>query len=48
MLEVTRRPLLGGPVQAISYIVLILVAVVGWALAFALFARTRRRVVHYL
>jgi ABC-type polysaccharide/polyol phosphate export permease len=48
MLEVTRRPLLGEPVQAISYIVLILMAVVGWALAFALFARTRRRVVHYL
>ena len=48
MLEVTRRPLLGEAVQPASYIILILTALAGWALAFALFARTRRRVVHYL
>lgn len=48
MLEVTRRPLLGEQAHAISYMVLIVMAVVGWTFAFALFARTRRRVVHYL
>ena len=48
MLEVTRRPLLGEPVHAQSYLILIGIAVVGWICAFALFSRTRRRVVHYL
>ena len=48
MLEVTRRPLLGEHAHAASYEVLIIMAVIGWILAFALFARTRRRVVHYL
>ena len=48
MLEVTRRPLLGEPVKPISYILLIAAAVLGWALAFVVFSRTRRRVVHYL
>jgi ABC-type polysaccharide/polyol phosphate export permease len=48
MLEVTRRPLLGEPVQLQSYLILVVAAVVGWALAFALFARTRRRLVHFL
>jgi ABC-type polysaccharide/polyol phosphate export permease len=48
MLEVTRRPLLGEPVSAHSYLMLAAMAVVGWIFAFFLFARTRRRVVHYL
>lgn len=48
MLEVTRRPLLGEPVSPESYIILIVTALAGWAIAFALFSRTRRRVVHYL
>lgn len=48
MLEVTRRPLLGEPVAMESYILLIATAVVGWLFAYLLFARTRRRVVHYL
>jgi ABC-type polysaccharide/polyol phosphate export permease len=48
MLEVTRRPLLGEAVNPSSYLILILTAVVGWAAAFYLFSRTRRRVVHYL
>ncbi len=39
---------MGEPVHASSYIVLIVMALVGWIGAFALFARTRRRVVHYL
>jgi ABC-type polysaccharide/polyol phosphate export permease len=48
MLEVTRRPLLGEPVSPHSYLMLAAMAVVGWVFAFVLFARTRRRVVHYL
>jgi ABC-type polysaccharide/polyol phosphate export permease len=48
MLEVTRRPLLGEPVQAESYMILLVAAVVGWVVAFLLFARTRRRLVHFL
>lgn len=48
MLEVTRRPLLGEPVQPVSYYMLIGAAVLGWAIAFLLFARTRRRLVHFL
>jgi ABC-type polysaccharide/polyol phosphate export permease len=48
MLEVTRRPLLGEPVALHSYVLLIGMALVGWLFTFILFARTRRRVVHYL
>lgn len=48
MLEVTRRPLLGEPVAAHSYYLLIGMALVGWFFTYLLFARTRRRVVHYL
>jgi ABC-type polysaccharide/polyol phosphate export permease len=48
MLEVTRRPLLGEPVHLNSYLILIASAFVGWIIAFLLFARTRRRLVHFL
>jgi ABC-type polysaccharide/polyol phosphate export permease len=48
MLEVTRRPLLGEPVAPDSYLILMVAAVVGWTVAFLLFARTRRRLVHFL
>ena len=48
MLEVTRRPLLGEPVDPMSYIILIGAAFAGWLVAFILFARTRRRLVHFL
>jgi ABC-type polysaccharide/polyol phosphate export permease len=48
MLEVTRRPLLGEAVAPESYLILVAMAVIGWAAAFVLFSRTRRRVVHYL
>jgi ABC-type polysaccharide/polyol phosphate export permease len=48
MLDAVRGPLLGTPVQPISYLVLILMAVAGWALTFSVFAVTRRRIVHYL
>jgi ABC-type polysaccharide/polyol phosphate export permease len=48
MLEVTRRPLLGEHVSWKSYALLAGMAVVGWLVAFALFSRARRRVVHYL
>jgi len=48
MLEVTRRPLLGEAVDPGSYVILIIAALVGWLLAFLLFARMRRRLVHFL
>ena len=48
MLEATRRPMLGEAVQDHTYSALFVMLVVGWGLAFVIFARTRRRVVHYL
>lgn len=48
LLQAVRAPLLGQPVQAQSYLVLIAMAVIGWLVTFAIFARTRRRLVHYL
>ena len=48
MLEAVRAPLLGKPVSALTYEVLAAMAVIGWFAAFMIFARTRRRIVHYL
>lgn len=48
MLDAVRGPLLGTDVQPISYLVLTLMAVGGWAATFSIFAITRRRIVHYL
>jgi ABC-type polysaccharide/polyol phosphate export permease len=48
MLDAVRGPLLGTPVQPISYLVLAVMAVAGWTLTFSVFALTRRRIVHYL
>ncbi|MDX5332115.1 MAG: ABC transporter permease [Pseudomonadota bacterium] len=48
MLTAIRGPLLGEPVDALSYLVLVLMALGGWGLTFWLFAHTRRRIVHYL
>jgi ABC-type polysaccharide/polyol phosphate export permease len=48
MMEATRRPLLGEQPIEHAYGALAIMLVVGWAVAFVIFARTRRRVVHYL
>lgn len=48
LLQAVRAPMLGQSVQAHSYVVLVVMAVVGWLVTFAIFARTRRRLVHYL
>lgn len=48
LLEAVRSPLLGKAVEPHSYIVLVTMAVVGWLVTFLIFARTRRRIVHYL
>ncbi|MFN3585486.1 ABC transporter permease [Phenylobacterium sp.] len=48
LLDAVRAPLLGQAVAHQSYLVLVLMALGGWTLTFALFARTRRRIVHYL
>lgn len=48
LLEGIRAPLLGAPVAPHTYLFLTVMAVVGWAFAFTVFSRTRRRIVHYL
>jgi ABC-type polysaccharide/polyol phosphate export permease len=48
LLEAVRAPLLGQAVTPETYGVLVSLAVAGWVLTFAIFARTRRRIVHYL
>jgi ABC-type polysaccharide/polyol phosphate export permease len=48
MLEAVRAPLLGAHVAPHTYSFLAGMAVVGWAVTFAVFTRTRRRIVHYL
>jgi ABC-type polysaccharide/polyol phosphate export permease len=48
MLEAVRAPLLGAPLAANTYPVLIAMALGGWAVTFGLFSITRRRIVHYL
>ena len=48
MLDSIRTPLLGGHCEPLSYQVLIIMGIVGWAATFSMFAMTRRRIVHYL
>lgn len=48
MLQVVRGPLLGDPDVTLSFIVMTVMAVVGWAVSFTIFTFTRRRIVHYL
>lgn len=48
MLDSIRTPLLGGKVHMLTYEVLIVMGILGWAATFSMFAMTRRRIVHYL
>jgi ABC-type polysaccharide/polyol phosphate export permease len=48
LLEAVRAPLLGRGVAPHTYLFLAAMAAVGWAVTFAIFANTRRRIVHYL
>lgn len=48
LLEAVRAPLMGAGVAEHTYLFLTGMAVAGWALAFSVFANTRRRIVHYL
>lgn len=48
MLQAVRGPLMGQTVDASTYIFLVVLALGGWAFAFTVFSRTRRRIVHYL
>ena len=48
MLEAVRAPLMGQTTQPHTYSFLAVMAVMGWGLAFSVFAMTRRRIVHYL
>jgi len=48
LLHAVRGPLMGQPVLPSTWVVLVAMAVIGWTVAFLVFARTRRRIVHYL
>lgn len=48
MISAIRSPLLGEPAAPGTYVVLAVLALSGWILAFAVYVVTRRRIVHYL
>jgi ABC-type polysaccharide/polyol phosphate export permease len=48
LLHAVRAPLMGQAVSAGTWLFLVVMAVVGWGATFLIFARTRRRIVHYL
>ncbi len=48
LLDAVRAPLLGDKADPGTYLTLVTMALVGWTIAFLIFARTRRRIVHYL
>lgn len=48
LLDAVRAPLLGEAVGGGTYLTLVVMALAGWTVAFGVFARTRRRIVHYL
>ncbi|HEY8003136.1 MAG TPA: ABC transporter permease [Phenylobacterium sp.] len=48
LLQAVRAPLMGVGVAPHTYLFLAAMAAAGWAVTFWLFARTRRRIVHYL
>jgi len=48
LLQAIRAPLMGAAVAPHTYLILAAMAVAGWAVTFAIFAYTRRRIVHYL
>lgn len=48
MIAVTRAPLLGRPAPMESFVVLLVLGLLGWIVTFLIFAAVRRRVVHYL
>ena len=48
MLEAVRAPLLGETPAATTYLVLGVMALVGWLVTFTIFSNIRRRIVHYL
>lgn len=48
MLDAVRSPLMGKPAEPHTYSFLAIMALVGWSLAFGVFATTRRRIVHFL
>jgi len=47
-IDVIRAPLLGEPVAPYSWLILIVIAIVGWMLAFAMFARFRGRIAYWI
>jgi ABC-type polysaccharide/polyol phosphate export permease len=48
LVEAVRAPLMGQPAARHTYLIITLMAAAGWGVCFAIFTRTRRRIVHYL
>lgn len=48
MLQAVRAPLMGQVVDSLTWVVLVVMAVLGWTITFTVFTLTRRRIVHYL
>jgi ABC-type polysaccharide/polyol phosphate export permease len=48
LLQAVRAPLMSRGVEPHTYLFLVGMAAVGWTITFAIFANTRRRIVHYL
>ena len=48
LLELLRSPFLGTSLSISTYVSVVLLAVVGWLIAIALYARTRHRIIYWL
>ena len=48
LIDLLRAPLLGGRPAALSYIVTIIGAIIGWVVTFTIYARFRRRIAFWL
>ncbi len=48
LVDILRAPLLGAAPSSVSYVVTIAGTVIGWAVAFAIYARFRRRIPYWL
>jgi ABC-type polysaccharide/polyol phosphate export permease len=48
LVDILRSPLLGNKPALLSYVVIIVGAIVGWAITFMIYARFRRRIAFWL
>jgi len=48
MIDIVRQPLLGQPTYWKSWLAVTLLAIVGWAITYYVFAKVRAKVVYWL